>query len=579
MPRLPILTPGNTHRVITDTFRGYSHNLKIADGEMYSATNLTTDYYPLLGTRKPRGVVKTLTRPGGLIEKDSLCYVANGALYVNDLITGLTGLSSGEKQLIGMGAYVLVFPDKKFYNTEDPTDFGSMEADISTTGTFQYAPCDVDGNVYSLAASGISAPSSPSNGDYWMDTGSEALMQYSSAANTWTQVETVYTKVTFPSTGVIAASFKEGDGVEIDGLAVEDLNGTKYLYGVGGGENTPDYIVVIGLVSTAFSEDSTVSLRRSLPDMDFVIECQNRLWGCKYGYVDGQNVNELYCSALGDFKNWRQYQGLSTDSWAASVGSDGQWTGAVNYLGHPTFFKENRIHTITVSASGAHRVDETICRGVQKGSHKSLQVVGETLYYKSRTDVCAWQGGFPTGISAALGDLKYYEAVGGTFGNKYYLSMKDEDNAWQLFVYDTQKGLWMREDNLHAVSFAKVDDELWCIDAGNRLLALNGTTGTAEAFTWSMETGILYYEYPDRKYLSRYDIRLNMDAGATAGIWVEYDSSGEWIASGNIQRSGTGTVVIPIRPRRCDHMRMKLSGTGAVKIFSIARTLEVGSDV
>ena len=70
-----------------------------------------------------------------------------------------------------------------------------------------------------------------------------------------------------------------------------------------------------------------------------------------------------------------------------------------------------------------------------------------------------------------------------------------------------------------------------------------------------------------------------MDAGATAGIWVEYDSSGEWIASGNIQRSGTGTVVIPIRPRRCDHMRMKLSGTGAVKIFSIARTLEVGSDV
>ena len=579
MPKLPMLSPGNTSRILTDVFRGYSHNPKIADGEMYDTTNLTTEYYPLLASRKHRGVAKTLTNPGGLIEKDSLCYVANGALYVNDVITSLTGLSSGEKTLVGFGAYILVFPDKKYYNTENAADFGSMEADVTISGDVQYAPCDVDGTVYTISSVSTSAPDNPQNGDYWLDVENNALQQFSAASGIWTQVETVFTKVTLPSNGTIPASFHEGDGVEITGLYNSDLNGTKYLYAVGGSQNVSDFIVLVGLTGTSMTQSGTVRLQRKLPDMDFVIECQNRLWGCKYGYVNGQNINELYCSALGDFKNWRQYQGLATDSWAASIGSDGQWTGAVNYLGHPTFFKEDRIHTVTVSASGAHRVDETVCRGVQKGSYKSLKIVGETLYYKSRTDVCAWQGGFPTGVSAALGDVKYGSAVGGAFGVRYFLSMKDGNNHWHLFVYDTQKGLWMREDDLHAIQFAKAGDELWCIDASNKLLAMNGTTGTSDTFSWAMETGILYYEYPDNKYLFRYDIRLNMGQNATAKIWMEYDSSGTWVDSGTISIAGTGTVVVPIRPRRCDHLRMKLTGTGAVKVFSVARTLEVGSDV
>ena len=587
MPRLPVLSPGNTSRLMTETFRGYNHNLKIADGEMYDTKNLTTDYYPLLASRKKRGTLSTLTNPGGLIEKDAMAYVANGQLiYNNDTEhPALTGLSveTGkiEKQLVGMGAYIIVFPDKMYYNTVDSSDKGSLEASWEIQGSVTYAPCDVDGNAYTVTSTGATEPENPQNGDYWINTTDNTLEVYSSATGLWEQVATVYTKVTFSTQGTAPTLFKEGDGVEITGLYYDDLNGTKYLYGVGGAESTTyDYIVLIGLAEPRTDNSVTVKVERKIPDMDFVVECQNRLWGCKYGMVSGQVINEIYCSALGDFKNWRQYQGLSSDSWAASVGSDGVWTGAINYLGHPTFFKENRIHMVTVSQQGAHRVDETVCRVVHKGSSKSLQVVGETLYYKSRTDVCAWQGGFPVTVSAALGDGLFYDAVGGVFGTKYYLSMKDSSNVWHLFVYDTQKGLWIREDNLHAMCFAKVDDELYCLDTAGHLLALNGTAGTPESeLAWSMETGIMYYEYPDNKYLFRYDIRLNMTAQSTCKIYMEYDSSGNWVESGTISRNGTGTVVIPIRPRRCDHLRMKLTGTGAIKIYSCARTLEVGSDV
>ena len=116
---------------------------------------------------------------------------------------------------------------------------------------------------------------------------------------------------------------------------------------------------MVGLLTAAEEAQSdTITITRTLPDMDYVCECQNRLWGCYYGLSGGKVINAIYCCARGDFKNWRQYMGLATDSWTASVGSDGQWTGAANYLGHPCFFKEERIHTVTVSSEGAHQIQD-----------------------------------------------------------------------------------------------------------------------------------------------------------------------------------------------------------------------------
>ena len=55
--------------------------------------------------------------------------------------------------------------------------------------------------------------------------------------------------------------------------------------------------------------------------------------------TDGKAVNEIYASKLGDFKNWNCYAGRSTDSYVATRGSDGPFTGAADYLGSPLFFR------------------------------------------------------------------------------------------------------------------------------------------------------------------------------------------------------------------------------------------------
>ena len=581
MRGLPSIGTQGTSRLSTDVFLGMRNALKIGDGEWSFTENLSTLHFPMLANRGQRGVVESLISPGGLLEKDALAYVDNGTLYYNGQPTGLTGLSEGEKQMVSMGAFLCIWPDKKYFNTADFNDYGSMEAEYSTTGSISFSACRSDGSDYNNVISSAIEPDQ-SSCDVWIDTsGSPVAMEWSTSSGGWVEIPMMFTKLTFTSLGTIPAAFKENDGVVISGSAVDDINGDKVIYALGGTENESDWIVVVGLLEAAVTqEEGSITIKRELPDLNYVCECQNRLWGCYYGLKDGKTLNEIYCSALGDFKNWRQYLGLSTDSWTASVGSDGVWTGAANYLGHPVFFKENVIHMVTVSTVGAHQIDETICRGVQKGSWRSIQVVNETLYYKSRVDVCAWQGGFPQSVSEALGDRKYYDATAGAFGNRYYISMRDESGAWHLFVYDIARSIWLREDALHALCFAKVDDELFAIDAkSKKLLALNGMTGTLEdTVQWQAVSGIQYYEYPDRKYISRFNIRLSMETGASFSVYLQYDSDGVWHQCGTIRRAQTGTVTLPIRPRRCDHMQMKLVGQGNVRVFSITRILEVGSD-
>lgn len=581
MGLLPGLTGESSERLVTDCFTGYDHNLKIADGAFYHTQNLTSACAPLLANRKKRGRVARLTAPGGLIAKEKLAWVDGTRLYYDGAATPLQ-LSAGEKRLVSMGAYLCVFPDKLYYNTADPTDYGSMEAVYRSTGAVRYSLCRSDGTDYDSPTVSASQPEEREDGALWIDTGQDAptLRQWSEAESGWLSIPTVYTKLSFISQGELPALFRPLDGVTVSGAAAESVNGEKIIHALGGDAQSMDYLVVTGLLEEALTQsEGSVTISRRVPELDYVVECRNRLWGCRYGHSGDGELNELYCCALGDFRNWRQFMGASTDSWTASVGSDGPWTGAVNYLGCPMFFKENRIHRVTVSPTGAHQVTETVCRGVQAGSAGSLQVVNETLFYKSRGDVCAYQGGFPQSISQALGEELYRDAAAGAVGDRYYIAMTDSRGERSLFVYDIRRGLWMREDALPVTAFARLGDELYALAEG-QLYALLGSAGEPEPYvTWEAETGLLGYQYPEQKYLSRFSLRLWMEEGAQLDVYVQYDSSGVWQHQGHIAMRGTRTVTLPIRPRRCDHLRVRLKGRGEMRLYSIAKILSIGSDV
>lgn len=568
-------------REFIDTFRGYNHNLRISDGEFYDMSNLTSDYFPLLSPREPRGVYITPESSSGcngIIAKDELCYVDGTSIFVGDTEIDLS-LEDSYKSLISMGAYIIILPDKKYVNTQDLTDYGDIEAEFTTSGTVTFTLCKITGDPYTVTYTQDSEPSNPKNEEYWIDTSQtpHSLKQYSSSSGMWIAIATTYVKIA--ATG-IGAQFNAYDSVDISGVtdeALSDLNNNMLIYDCG-----DDYIIVVGILDEVTTQTTPITLKRSMPVMDFVIESGNRLWGCRFGSADdGSMVNEIYASKLGDFRNWSCYQGISTDSYRASVGTDGAFTGAVSHMGYPIFFKESCMHKVYGNMPSNYQIQTTACRGVQKGSDRSLAIVNEVLYYKSRFGICAYDGSLPAEVSSALGEVAYFDAVAGAHGNKYYISMSDSDGVYHLFVYDTTRAMWHREDNTRVRYFASYKNDLYYIDGDSGKIKTVFGSGTADEtrVKWSCETGLLGLSSPDRKYISRINIRISLDTTSSAFFYIQYDSSGSWQHIASLRGSKTRSLSVAIRPRRCDHFRIRIEGEGDMKIYSITKTMSEGSDI
>ena len=345
----PTLTGKTPQTVFTDVFGGYNHNERIGDGEFYDMKNLTADKFPMLSVRKKmaqyRSFVDEDTTVRGIIAKKKLCYVKGSSFVIaedfdisnvkgqNDTVIDM-GLNDSDKTLVSIGAYVVIMPDKKYINTENTEDRGNINnvyGDEVVTTELGFAVTKKDGSDL-LADYSDTPPNDPKENDYWLDTSNEAvvLKQYRQISENWITVSETFVKISADRIGV---GFSVGDTVEISGVSEilneDHINGYHEISAV-----STDYIVIKAapiLSSGVYAGKIKVS--RGMPDVDFLIESNNRLWGCKYGKnANGETINEIYASKLGDFKNWHTFEGISTDSYAATVGSDGAFTGAISYL-------------------------------------------------------------------------------------------------------------------------------------------------------------------------------------------------------------------------------------------------------
>ena len=277
----PKLAAGRQQTLTTEAFGGYDHNLELADGEFYDMENLSADEYPLLAPRPRRGTAQEIEGVQGILAKDALCWVQNNTLYINgasmEAYMPSVSISAGEKQLISMGAYLCIFPDGIYFNTEKYSDNGYMGqenvVDASSTNV-EISLCLVDGTALTVSYKQASQPENPTNGQYWLDTSGKlhTLKQWAEATSQWVSVPTVYLKL---SANGIGKGFQQYDGIRLSGLTgneqVEKLNGSQILYDVG-----ESYIVIVGLVDeTTKVTSGTVKTARKVPSMDFITESGN----------------------------------------------------------------------------------------------------------------------------------------------------------------------------------------------------------------------------------------------------------------------------------------------------------------
>ena len=574
-------------RGYTEQFLGLDRRPRTYEGTFAAMGNMTGDPWPLMTTRKKRGLVAELDEPQGLLAMDKLAWVDGGTLYYNGTATAVTGLTAGQKQLVGMGAYIVVFPDGAYYNTVDNTDYGNINRKYGSTGDVTFSLADMDGVEYDMEEITVSdtEPSDPADGDYWINTAesTHTLNKYSDYYEKWIGVSSVYVKIGATDIG---KGLSVQDGVKISGVTysgdnealkkqLEFLNESMVVMAA-----DDDYIVVIGLIDQNYTQTTgSVRADREAPEMDYVIECNNRLWGCKYGVQDGEFYNILYASALGDMKNWQKFMGTAQDSYFVYVGTPGPFTGAAVHRGYPHFFKENSVVKVFGEKPSNFSTQVTLCEGVKPGSGNSLVSYNGALYYLSPVGVEYFES-LPQLIGQALGDTVAEAGAAGECGGKYYLSARDE-TGWNLFVFDTERRIWHRQDGSRVMAFAELSGEMYMLLTNGSLYALNGTAGTKEAedIYWYAETSAMGYDAPDNKYNGRFVIRAQAGEETACRISCQWDGYGAWEPLGVIQGEGiVRSHTFSFIPHRADSMKLRLEGTGDFALYSIAREIGQGSD-
>ena len=602
-------------RQMLRAFGGINETYGCSEAEESRALNFSSRGYPALQTRAPRRKTREVKDVNGMYHLNGLLVCRGTTLeYTPDDSETREGavvlehaLTNDRKALTGMGTKVLIWPDKKAFDTEtgELSELGAVweigEAGMTVT------PCDTEGKTYTPGSVGEAEPEAPEDGQLFLKGDPETpygmdsvLLKYSTKNKKWQEIMLQSLRIHCPGLG---AAMKENDTVTLSGvpqrvcdalakglngeISISTLDGDDIITALALPKKSDRYYgswtvlrsgtawqSLDGKVTENEAADAPVKAERRVPDLDFVTEQGNRVWGCS------RKENSIYACALGDPTNWYSYRGIASDSYAVSVGSDGAFTGAASCLSYILFFKENCIHKLYGSKPSDYQMSSVRCRGVAAKAAGSLCVIAETLYYLSPDGVMAWSGSLPAKVSGALDTGKLTAAdwaMGGQLDARYYLYLHrraDGDGSGRLLVYDTEKGLW-HEESPAGTEMVSTGQQLYLWD-GSALWAAGSdreTEGEEEAnLRFEAVTGDIGMSVPDDKYISRVTLRLDALAHTVVTVAVSYDG-GAWETVGSCAVTQEHQRVnLPFVPRRHALMRLKFSGTGQMTLRSMAFT-------
>lgn len=562
-------------RQLLRAFGGINETYSCSEAELSAALNFSGRGFPALQTRALRKKVRDVEKVSGMYHLNGLLICrGTGLEYAPDGQTGRTAavtlenvLTDDRKALAGMGSKVLIWPDRLAFDTEtgqlEPLGAKWELGDRKMT----VCPCDTEGKVYEVAGAGDTEPESPEDGQLFLkgEAGNlydyeSVLEKWSAKSGKWVQVLVNTVRMTCPGIGGL---LKEGDTVTLTGMPqavcdalAADLNGEIVVQALEGddlvasltpAQDSSRYYGSWTITATGTSWRSldgarteneglavSITLERRVPDLDFVTEQGNRVWGCS------KKENTIYACRLGDPTNWYSYRGIAADSYAVSVGSDGTFTGAASCMGYVLFFKENCIHKLYGSKPSDYQLSSVRCRGVAANAAHSLCVLNETLYYLSPGGVMAWDGSLPSKVSGALDTGKLTGAAwcaAGSLDARYY-----------LYLWDG-RALWAADPDRETEGEA---------EAALQFEAVSGDIGLTET---------------DDKYISRITLRLDAQTHSVVTLAASYDG-GPWETLRTAAATGDhARLNLPFEPRRHDTMRLKLSGTGQIALRSMAFTL------
>lgn len=507
LPDLPVGEIRNRREMVTARGLNYSDNIQ--DGDLAVCQNLSNRRWPYLATRNARVRQTSYANVTALTNWNGLVAVRGTDLLYRGNVVGQ--VTAGEKQFAAVNTKLVIWPDKVY----------------------------LDMNELTIKPMGAEA------------TATKAVFADSQDS------------VTFTGTGNLTQKFRVGDGVELSGFqTLTGNNKTLVIKTV-----TANTITIAAKTFTAGTESGTIKIKRKIPDLDYICESGNRLWG-----VSNQEKT-IYSSVLGDPSNFYVYDGLSTDGYALPIGSEGDFTGCCKLSTSLLFWKERTLHKILGDYPAEYVMYTYDIEGLRAGCHRSQTIINDVLFYVGLHGVFTYAGGAPSDLSAVFGQHELTDAVGETDGEKYYLSAMDNGSP-ALFTFNPNEGAWLKEDSLRFTDAARVGKDVYLLKPDGTVWLEDGGQDDPNV-EWVAEFTPFYETIEGRKRVSRLMARVEIGQGA----WVraEYSADGgPWQEAAKVLREKADSVSMVIKPNRCDMYRVRLSGKGPCVIKGVLREFIVG---
>jgi len=420
-----------------------------------------------------------------------------------------------------------------------------------------------------------------------MDNDDAVIASIDDATNTMTFAVGTFTVPTLTYSGTLAAGqYYFEDSGSYYSFELEDAydgilflaDGKVFMWEDGEATELTTGSTQTGTELTGTAYDTTCTIRKYIPDLDYICSSNNRLVGVS------NEERTIHFSSLGDPSDFYSHPDTADGAYSVAVGSEGKFTGIIDYGGNVLAWKEFRLHKVLGTDPSTYYIHDSTIMGVQEGSYRSMKIVNNVLYYKGPYGVYAYGGNTPTLISYNLGNDMYYDAVADSDGRGYYIAMK-QGGVSKLYVYDLTHGTWMIEDEIPVDAMATVNGTLHFLsngsiyktwqDADETISWMVEFAPTVETIRTSRTSSTLMFQ---KKGYTKVILALDMAEGSHVTVSTKQDND-IWRTAWNKDADRFLTYSVPLMLGRCQRFALKIEGQGKVMIRGIQREAVIGSEV
>lgn len=507
----------------------------LSEGRVTEMVNMSPRGGSRLATRQPRGLL--VNKVGSGTPHGVACF--NGHLYFargtrlfcskdGTAVTDLGTVSDTDKQFFVFGDRLYIYPDK-LYVEKDGTMPVYMELD---TGVIQEVNF----------------------------SGSKAVLP---EGISWTIL-----------------GFGVGDGLRV--VNADDANpapeGYYRIADLRGREAT-----VVG--SFPLQGVSHARFRRTVPDLERVCVSGDRVYG-----IAGQDV---YISAAGSALDFYSHgSGEGSDPVILHTDTDGDFTACAPWQGYVVFFKSDRICKLIGTRSDSFALHDMGAVGIPARLANTMCEVEGSLYYCADSGVYRYRGQQPERVAPA-GAAAVTDGWGGTDGYGYYLAVEQGASGWRQYLFLPAEGKWYAEDSVCPTGMVRCDGYL-CLQDAEGFIWLTSSDGRdtgcshdERSLRGAVQSSVTlapdYGLQPDGCRMTGVFIRATAEEGATLEVLADYahgqagqDADGSASVSlGSFRGAMTDRLLrIPVVPRLCDGVALRLSMKGAWVIHAVIREYE-----